>query len=80
MFLFKFEGDTRLREGREGDATLSSIHLRAGLLSRETSASWRNGPTETSLNSARVKAKSFTWERRTANNSSGDLQAGKQLH
>lgn len=80
MFLFKFERDTRLREGREGDATLSSIHLRAGLLSRETSASWRNGPTETSWNSARVKAKSFTWERRTANNSSGDLQAGKQLH
>lgn len=67
--------------GRESDETLtlSSVHLRAGLLSRETSASWRNGPTETSWNSMRENPKPFTWERWTVN-SSGDLQAEKQFH
>lgn len=45
----------------------NQIHSRAGLPSRETSASWRSGPTETSWNSERVKAKSFTWGGRTAN-------------
>lgn len=54
-------------------------HLGAGLLSRETSASWGNGPTETSWNSARANPKPFTWERGTAN-SSGGLQARKQFH
>lgn len=42
--LVKFEDDAKLggREERH-----QAIHLRAGLPSRETSASWRNGPTET---------------------------------